>query len=85
MYNQVIYWSKISPAQCEKLDQGRNYASPGWETMCAVILKHSDEFSYFVLCILRLRDETGWSKFMDQAEKNLYTCTYVDVSDSYVD
>ena len=53
--------------------------------MCEVILKHSDEFSYSVLRILRLRDETGRSKFMDQAEKNLYTCTYVDISDSYVD
>ena len=84
MYNQVIYWSEIFPAQCEKLDQGRDYSSPGWETMCAVILKHSDEFSYSVLRILRLRDETGRSKFMEQAEKKLYTCIYVDVSDSCI-
>lgn len=33
MYNQVIYWSKISPAQRKKLDQGETMPALA-ETRC---------------------------------------------------
>lgn len=60
-------------AQREKLEKGemKSPRAGRWR----VLLYLNIQMSYLVLRILRLRDETGQSMFLDQVEKNPSTYT----------